>query len=320
MRRTCLSVVLLVGAALAQEREAEPARKPPPATTAINHTVSLRSGSVLVGTIEPREWRVKTKFGHLVVPVAEIVSVQFGRAGNEERVAAVHKLIEDLASKSPERRDLARARLRNEGAFALPDLTKAAKEHADPEVKRSCKELLEEFAPDKANQVADDDRIETHAFTVSGRIEPTSFRVTVPELGPVNVRRNDIVSVRTQSSERFRALEVSTSHNQLGAYLSSHVRVQKGQTLTFSATGTIGYPSWGNQVSTPDGSVRMGSFNGLVPGALMGRIGAKGTPFHIGSKITMKAPASGILELCVVIHPNMRNQPTTGSYTVKLHW
>jgi hypothetical protein len=103
--------------------------------------------------------------------------------------------------------------------------------------------------------------------------------------------------------------------------------VVAGQQLTITTTGTMDYwtggcPSTQNCVVTPDGlpwSVCEGSNAGpyLAPGlqcfSLIGRFGANGTPFEVGSNLTVTVPATASGEFYLGVNDN--NYPdNTGSW------
>ena len=282
------------------------------------HEVRLRSGSLLVGTLEPAQWKVQTIFGALMVPVNEVRQVRFGRLADPERVAQVKAWIAELASANPDRRNHGRASLKAAGAFAATDLQQAAKHDEDPEVKRICKELLDELDLSKEDIVPDEDRIETRIFTISGSIVASSFKVTVAELGAVDVRRKDIISIRVHGARWIKTFKVTAANNQLSTWVDTKFELQKGEEFSATASGGIHFPSWGNQTFSPDGNRNMGMVNNLPMGALVGRIGPKGATILFGSSYKGKAPVSGRLYLCMMIHPNMRTQQNSGEFTVQV--
>jgi len=282
------------------------------------HEVRLRSGSLLVGTLEPAQWKVQTAFGALMVPVNEVQQVRFGRLSDPDRVAQVKAWIAELASANPDRRDHGRASLKAEGAFAAGDLRQAAKHHTDPEVKRICRELLQELDLSKKDLVPEEDRIETRLFTISGNILASSFKVTVAELGAVDVRRKDVVSIRVHDARWIKIFKITAANNQLTTWVDTNFDLQKGEVFTVTATGGIHFPSWGNQTFSPDGNRNMGMVNNMPMGALVGRIGPQGATLLIGSNFRGQAKASGRLYLCMMIHPNIRNQQNSGLYTVQV--
>ena len=82
------------------------------------------------------------------------------------------------------------------------------------------------------------------------------------------------------------------------------VEVRKGERITFTAAGQI---QWGNGSKArvgPSGSswklrARVGRYpvTTMGAGALIGKIGQKGTPFAVGERATITAPANGTLYL-----------------------
>ena len=82
MKRTALIAFLLLPA-FAQETPKEDAVAP--GADELRHVVRLRSGTSLVGKLEPAEWRIKTAFGERVARAIERV----GRPGLPGEIAEV---------------------------------------------------------------------------------------------------------------------------------------------------------------------------------------------------------------------------------------
>jgi hypothetical protein len=306
-----LAPLILLGAVRAQDTEpveAAPTEPPP-------HAVELRSGTVLVGRIEPSNWRVATAFGELTVPVVEIRRVRFGRRAQPERLARVEEAVKNLASAVPERRDHARASIVQEGIFAVPSLRAAVKTHDDPEVKRIAAEILKELDPDDEAVVPDDDQVDTARFSVLGQIQLDAFKVNVKELGPLVVKRGDVEGVRSVAPDDSRKITVAGTNCWPNGWLETKIKVEKGEKLKVSASGTIFFPNWG-QAFTPDGNQNMGMMNGMMVGTLAARVGPKGTIFRLGSNFNGAMPASGTLQL--ILNIQAPDQPHDGEFTVVL--
>lgn len=310
MKRAAFLCLLLAFPAGAQEEDAAPE------ITFDLHEVRLKSRTVLVGRIEPEAWKVRTAFGELKVPVRRMRLVKFGRRSDPDRLADVANAITDLASANPERRAHAQARLREQGPFAALDLQAAAKGHADAEVRRVCGEMLDEMGLEPEQFVPDEDRIETTQFSIAGTVVPDSFKVDVVELGAISVQRKDIVHVRAYSPSRAVKATVSGTNMWPNGWVDTGFKLKKGQAYRVTAGGTIHFPNWGGQVSTPDGNRNMGNYNGMLGGTLAGRIGKNGKHFRLGSSYRGKAPVAGNLEVCVML--NLRGQPTTGEYNLRI--
>ena len=344
MNRLFLSAALFVlalGPVHAQDektgKEAQPAPKPPaakpkpdqpkpaadkkPAPAPVpaeepRHRVELSGGSVLVGRVEPRRWKVQTKFGLLAIPIENIRQVRFGRRAQPKRFAAVKKLIDDLASANPDRRNNALAALKKEGAYAAPALHRAAKKHDDPEVRRRSQELFDAIEVEEDDFIPDEDQIVTTLFTVAGEVTLSSFKVTVKELGSINIRRADIVSVRLWKDRHVRRFKLTAKHSMSMAWLDTKIKVKKGARLTIKSTGTMHWVRWGNRICTPDGNPQMGNLNGIWMGAVCGRVGDAGQMFKIGANYSGTMTGSGKLQLCLMM--NSSNQPATGEFTVTI--
>lgn len=317
MKGVALAALLLLPAALAQDKEASAPPEPGSAAVAREQRleIRLRSGTTLVGRMDPVEWQVRTAFGALTVPVRSVRHVRFGRLADVERLAVVRERIMDLASADPDRRRRARQALRAEGAFAARDLLRAAQAHEDPEVKRLSQEILEELDLDEDEVLPDTDEIQTDEFNLAGTIEPTAFKVTVPELGTLAVRRRDIVFIRSFARTRAKKFHLTANHIWPNGWLDTKLKVRKGQKLEIKAQGTLQFPNWG-QAFTPDGNPRMGNMSGHALGTLVGKVGENGTLFRVGSSYAGEADTSGTLYLLVMLQ--VRGQPSSGEYTVRV--
>jgi hypothetical protein len=247
------------------------------------------------------------------VPVSEIKRVRFGRRSQPERLAAVEEAVKNLASANPDRRDHARASIVQEGAFAALSLKKAAKDHEDPEVRRIAAELLKDLDLSEDEVVLDDDQVDTARFSLTGQIQLEGFKVQVAELGPLVVKRGDVVRVRSSGPDMSKKLAVAGTNVWPNGWLDSKIKVEKGEKIRISATGTIFFPNWG-QAFTPDGNQNMGMMNGMMVGTLAARVGEKGALFRVGSNYTGTAPASG--NIYFVLNIQAPDQPHDGEFTV----
>jgi len=320
--RRFLCVVLLAALAPGQEEAVEEApgdgEAAPPAAPApeSRHEVRLRSGTVLVGVIEPELWRIATPFGELKVPASEIKKIRFGRRSAPQRSAEVDLWIEDLASVDPDVRGRAQAALKERVAFAALALQRAAKDHADAEARRLCAEILEEADLDPEAMVPEDDALETTKHPIVGEVQLETFKVTVPELGGLLVRRSEVVEVRAFKLVEFEHFTVSGNNMWPNGWVDTKMKVGKGEALRVTAEGSIQFPNWGGHTFTPDGNPQMGNINGLPMGALAGRFGDGGQMFLVGRAWSGKAPNSGNLQFCMIF--NARGQPSNGEFQIKV--
>lgn len=87
-------------------------------------------------------------------------------------------------------------------------------------------------------------------------------------------------------------------------WTSTGITLKKGQRFTLSSTGEVQLSDDVNDVANINGSkngrnVANGPLPGGLAGALVGKIGERGTPFGIGSSPFIVAPAAGMLFLGV---------------------
>jgi hypothetical protein len=267
-----------------------------------------------VGDVEPLELKVQTTFGELTVPMQDVRSVRFGRKADPERYQRVQEALAGLASANPDRRTHARAELVDLGALAAPDLAAAAAAHADPEVRRVCHEVLAELEVREEDYLPDDDLVETRSFAMKGQVVQKAFRVSVAELGAVDVKRRDVVQIRVKRPRRTTRLAITGENTLAQGWLDTKVALEKDERLRILADGTIQFPNWGGQMFTPDGNVAMGNVNGIVTGTLVGRMGESGTMFAVGRSYLGAPTGDGTLQLCIMV--NAGRQPSTGQFNV----
>jgi hypothetical protein len=280
------------------------------------HRVTLASGTQLVGRLEPAEWRVATAFGSLTIPVTELHRVRFGRRADPERLARIAALLEELGATSPERRRNARAALAGQGAFAVPDLKRAAAEHSDKEIQRACSEILAGLDVPEDDIPPDDDVVETNRFTLQGTVNEEALRVTVPELGPITVRRRDVAEVKMRPERTSYRFEVTGNHVYLGEWLETGIEVRPGDELSIRAQGAIAFPEWGDFTIRPDGAPDRGMVESFPLGSLVGRVGDEGPLFRVGSRYRGAPPGAGRLKLAVLVQ--IQGQPHHGSFRVRI--
>jgi len=301
-----LPLLLLLLPAAAQEGAPEEVR----------HQVRLRSGTLLVGRLEPTEWRTTTPFGPLTVPTAELKRIRFGRKADPERLDRVRKLVEDLGSPNEDRHRAAQAALAEEGDFALPDLRAAAEGHANADVKRRSAELLGGQDLAEVELPSDDDRVETVRFAFTGTVNEEAIRVQVPELGPVTVRRKDVQEIKSWKPLAALRVEVTGDHTYVGDWLDTQLEVRPGMTLRVRADGSINFPQWGNYTFRPDGMMNMGQIDNMPLGTLVGRVGKGGAMFRVGSSYIGMPNQQGRLYLAVLVQ--VRGQQHSGAYRIRI--
>ncbi|MDH3591637.1 MAG: hypothetical protein OER88_07155, partial [Planctomycetota bacterium] len=249
-------------------------------------------------------------------PVRDIGKVVFGRLADPERIERTRAWIEDLASGDSRRRAMAKMALLRDGRFAVPDIERAAEKHSDPEVKRLCKEIVDELNIPEDRRLNDKDLVETKAFSFRGAIQPQSFQVRVIELGGLNIRRRDIATITVYRPEMVQRIKFDGQHT-LREWLDTEIKLKKGERFEILASGTIRFPAWGTTgVFSPEGNPNS-NMNNFKLGTLLGRID-NGTWFKIGQDYRGRANATGTLHICLNINVNRGNQQSTGNFEIEI--
>ncbi|MCI0699535.1 MAG: hypothetical protein L0241_00420 [Planctomycetia bacterium] len=291
--------------------------------------IRLADDTVMKVTLLEQTVSVTTKYGKLNIPAAEVRRLEFGFRYPEGMEEKITKAIGELGSPEFRTREAAEQTLANCEHFAIPALRRAVKGE-DPEVVRRAQAVLKlleaKLTPDKL-ELRDYDVVEAAEFTVRGRIELSALKVRTKFFGDVTVKLTDIRSFRSVGSAAGGAFTLDAGKyakmNQAD-WMETTIEVTAGQQLEVTATGKVdqwpqapgaymvepgGLPGYATGGALPGGGQRIG-----VPGQLVGRIGAKGTPFALGASYKGKVTENG--KLYLRISPSPWNCDSTGSYKV----
>ncbi|MGC1272174.1 MAG: hypothetical protein WBC44_00600 [Planctomycetaceae bacterium] len=314
-------------------RAADPAAPADRTESAGTVRVHLMEGSVVSGTLSVDALTVKTAFGTLEIPVEHVVSFTPGLASHPQLQDRIGRLIQKLGSNDAAERDQAQRELTDFGPGIRPQLERHRKD-PDAERRTRIEKILEDvelqanddsFAEDSPPSLIAEDTVETDRFTIVGQIAPESFRVETP-FGPLTVALKDIRYVARETDRkpevRARAAVDASNLPQIGLK-DTGVRLQRGDRVSVTASGSIVMTPWGNNVtSSPDGAgMNVPVYaNGIPSGALIGRIGRNGEDLLIGARNEFTATSTGTLYLGVAMAHQFANQGYTfpGTYEVRL--
>jgi hypothetical protein len=333
-----LSGLLFTAALLADEPAASPpvaATRPVPAeaSTSRQMRLHLMEGSVVAGRLSTETVTVDTAFGKLEIPVGNIVSFTPGLDSHPEERKKIGRLIQQLGSNNAAERDAAQRTLTDMGKTIQTELGRYTMDEDTERRTRIQKILAELEEVDDEDDVDSSavkpwlalDSLETSQFTVVGKISPQTFEVQT-QFGPLKVAISDIRRGERELEQRpeiRKLLAVRGEHLIQLNMLATGVRLNRGDKLQITADGKLTMSPWGNNVySTPDGSEQFQWYvqNQIPGGALVGRIGAGGKVFKIGSKHTQMVTKSGVLYLGIAMNPQFASQDYNypGQYDVKL--
>ena len=269
--------------------------------------VYLTDGSVIRGRFLTKSLPVETPFGTLNIPIEELMETHFYVKLSPVRREMIAAAIARLGDDDFEERDSATNELEALAPDSIPALRQALTDD-DEEIRRRAESLLE-AAESSAALLEDElgiplldgiDRIRTRHSTIQGVISLKALEVETP-YGRLRVPRVELRRVVFRADGAQTAnLTIPESASVPGNWLTTRIRVQKGDRLRIDASGQMRTPPY-SYSGGPDGYNR--TSRTLPPFkilSLVGRIGKSGTPFQVGSKYSQRAPASGVLYLGIV--------------------
>jgi hypothetical protein len=198
------------------------------------------------------------------------------------------------------------------------------------EILKEMEELTEEQSDEFEEGAAEQpwirlDTVVTTDFTVVGKVSPGEFTME-SKYGPLNIQLADVQMAErdTGVKETFRRnITVAGENLAQRGFKNSGIRVQTGDKIAVRAEGSIVMSPWGsNSMSTPDGGQNYGWYipNQIPGGALVARIGDKGTVMKVGRQTTFVAKSSGTLQFAIGMQAEYANEGYNfpGEYRLKV--
>ena len=317
-RLPCLLVALLpLLPSAAQEKAAQPAAE------ANVFEVHFNDGSVVKMILLQESLDVTTRFGKLTVPMKDLRRIDFGLRYPDGVYQKIQDAIGLLSNPDFKKREAAQAELLGYRELAYPLVAQAAK-NTNAETARRARAILEELrnrVPEERLAAKAHDTIQTTDFPITGRIEVTSLKARSPLFGDATLKLTEVRSIRSLAAGGETNLTLDASNHGLVQEVWCETDVEaNGQVLNIVAEGRIDlYPFGGERgmyLATPDGSRPGGQPTVHPSGALLGKIGAAGRPFVVGTRFIGVPPGEGKLYLRIEASP-WRVVPS-GNYTVRI--
>jgi hypothetical protein len=269
------TVVLAAGLAmscLAADDGDKSSAKPPPAKAREPAPVEVRFTDNSTMRLALREERIEivTRYGKLIVPVAEIERIDFGTRLSEEDQQKIEAAINNLGSQQYKAREAAHAELVAFREKAYQALLRATK-HKDPEVIRRAEDLLTQLrqtVPADLLEVREFDVVSTDEMRLTGRISGEVFKVHTSQFGEQPLKLADIRGLRSlavvAADTELDPKNVIPDPGNLSQY-----QHQIGKVLYISVTGGAargGFPVPGAPAGMPGGAIVFGMGGGTVWG------------------------------------------------------
>jgi hypothetical protein len=292
--------------------------------------ITLMDGSLLNGKLSIAEFTVDTRFGTLKVPVDQIQSFRPGLQSHTGLQTTLMGLINDLGADTYATREKAQQAIIKMGPDIRGELVRLAKT-VEGERAARLQKIIEDFEAVRGDdedlgqtgEWSRDDVIVTPGFVVVGRITTPGFAIA-SNYGTLQVKMEDVREGRREGVEAENiAKNVSVPGAAISqrAYVSTGIKLAKGDQVSITASGSITLTPWGSsRVSTPDGATNVGAvYQGFQVGTLVLRVGDGGTLTKVGTKLTWTADKAGVLNLGIAC-PDEYAQSYTfpGEYQVKI--
>lgn len=286
-----LSLPFLCTAGAQPERPAPAAGEPehkPAAPAAVE--MSLLDGSTVKVTLREERLEMRTAFGTLHVPAAEVQSIEFGRRIPPAVAKKAEAAALNLGSAEYKVRQAATAELEALGERAYPALLKA-EASPDKEVARRAKELLvrlRESVSEGELERPQEDVIQTHSMRLVGRLTADTIRVSTFAFGEQRVQLADVRSLGAAGTAMAAMQDVQPDPGNLLRYQgmvgkSFYFQITGGATRVVGRRGGGGFGAAGG----PGG----GGAVMLVGGVLYG----SGT-YTTDSTLALAAVHAGVLK------------------------
>jgi hypothetical protein len=224
--------------------ESGPKKAAQQAKAAVPVEVRFTDDSVLKLTLSGRAVRVNTRYGKLLVPVADIRYIDFATRISDGDARRTEAAIADLGSKQYKVRQAAGAVLLGLREKAYPALLKAAR-HKDLEIVRRAEalvKLLRERVPPDHLAFRKNDVIRTVDSRITGRIDGEAIQGTTVQFGAVRLKPDHMRSLQF--------VGVAPDPGNLEG-----LRDLVGKTFRFRVTGSVAGPLFGSGTYTSDSSL-----------------------------------------------------------------
>ncbi len=305
--------------ALAVAQEPAPVKDP----AAKIAEVRFADGSVVRMSLLQDQVEILTRYGKLSVPVRDIRRIDFGLHVPSTLGEQITSSIKLLGSEVYRDRESATKELLQAGHWACPSLQRASKS-TDAETAQRATQLLKQISEKVSPELLrlkEDDVIQTHEFTIVGRVLAPTLKAHSPHFGEVALKLCELRAVYVRQACNTGDLFVDAAKYgcEPGQWLDTGVVLDPSMKLVVVVHGQVDlWPQTpGQYVAGPKGYNAVGKGGPFMAGSLIGRIGESGKPFLIGERF--EAPVGEEGKLYIHIVPSPWNAPSVGSFHVRIH-
>lgn len=294
----------------------------------------LNDGDIVSGELANKTISIVTDFGTLAVPIDKIVRFEPGLNSFPQIIATLDSLVEQLGSTKYDEREIAHKKLMKYGIKIKNELaryddeTNVERKRHLGEIKKEIEAIIESMDDEDDSEQAweRNDKLVMANFTAVGKIQQAEFELN-GKYGQLKIALQDIRKGTRPVGNREaieKSVTVNKDHFVQFKFKSTGVTVEKGDSISVTASGTLGLTPWGtNASSTPNGLPQYGvmpNTPGIPYGALVAKIGNSGKYFLVGQKKKFRADAKGKLQFGITMRASYvgKTYQFPGDYKVKV--
>lgn len=191
----------------------------------VTRHVDLIEGSTLRVRLLDATLRLKTRYGDLTIPTADIQRIEFETRIPDAVAKRIDAAIGDLGSKQLQRREAAATELLRQRVRAVPALRRAGK-NSNSTIAKAAGELLEklrETVAEEALVIRQHDVVHTADSKITGEIVADSLSIHTEQFGKQQLKLTDLRVLRSSSASNG-----ETNNNTL---VTAKTKLKAGQSI-----------------------------------------------------------------------------------------
>jgi hypothetical protein len=256
IRRACgllLPAVLTLPLGAGDPPAEKGAKTPAPVPAAGTVEIRFTDDSVFKLTLREERVELKTPYGKLLVPLADVRHIDFATRIPADVARRIRAALVDLGSTEFRVREGATTELMGLREKAYPALLEASRSK-DREVARRAEDLLEklrEALSEDQLEVRKADVVQTEDSRIAGLLEATEWRADTVQFGEVRLKLADLRSLRSLTAES----DADTGPALPDPGNMAALQAMVGKRFAFKVTGAVNGAIYGTDVYTADSSL-----------------------------------------------------------------
>jgi hypothetical protein len=277
--------------------------------------IQLQDGSLIRGELASADNIIlNTAYGALAFPVEKILRIDCVPRLPPSTRSVIATVIRELDNNKFTHRTEAQQKIESFGVLAIPQL-KDAQKTGSAETRARIEALLKKLASDKPGPFNTDDIVATREFEAAGSLQISTVAIK-SKLGCLSVSLEDIAAIRWLGSGDLRIMDLDAGSS-LSEWMDTEMDLAAGTKTSVLANGTV--TLLGCNGIGPAGNPAWNSEGALLPGSLIGKIGADGDPFSIGKEKRWTAEATGRLFVKISCSDELQSNRGSSNTSGKFH-